>query len=245
MAVEWSMITHITKIDPAKPLPADLGVLKRTDMVIVGGSDNVTADNTLATIQQVADVVPDIPLLQEPYVAQHVSTETVAAVDQLFVPSIYNGDDTHFRGKQLEIFTELGSELEGLWEQDGTAADIATKISAVGYVIQNTTSKAAAVAGVSEAFSKKQVRGAALATEIFYDFPLFYIENSGQFGNMDDIHAAASVLDETQLLYGGGIDSAQKATKALTAGADAVVVGDCFHEDPNAFVQTIDTDSQR
>lgn len=144
-----------------------------------------------------------------------------------------------------ELIAELGSELEGLWEQDGAAVDIATKISAVGYVIQNTASKAATVAGVAEAFSEDQVRGAALATEIFYDFPLFYIENSGQFGNMGDIHAAASVLNETQLLYGGGIDSAQKATRALTAGADAVVVGDCFHEDRNAFVQTISTDPQR
>lgn len=72
----------------------------------------------------------------------------------------------------------------------------------------------------------------------FYDFPLFYIEYSGQFGETADVHAAATALDETRLLYGGGIDSAQKATQVLDAGTDAVVVGDCFHEDSKAYLKT-------
>ena len=117
-------------------------------------------------------------------------------------------------------------------------AEVTNKICAVGYVVQNIESKAASVAGVTEPLSIGEVRGAALATEIFYDFPLFYVEHSGQFGETGVMNAAASMLDETGLLYGGGIDSAQKANAVLAAGADAIVVGDCFHNDREAYLQT-------
>lgn len=238
MAFEWSGISHITKIDPAKPLPADLGVLEHTDLVIVGGSDNVTEANTLEVIRQVAELFPTVPLLQEPSSSQEVSVETISIADCLLVPAIYNGDHDHFVGKHLRMFTQFSSDLVELIGQDVLLSDIANKICAVGYVIQNTDAKAAQVTGVTEPFSVEEVQGAALATEIFYDFPLFYIEYSGQFGETADVYAAAIALDETRLLYGGGIDSAQKATQVLDAGADAVVVGDCFHEDSKAYLKT-------
>ena len=242
MTIEWPAITHITKIDPAKPLPADLGVLEHTDLVIVGGSDDVTEENALTTIQKVVDSVPEIPVLQEPYSSQHVSVETIAAVDQLFVPAIYNGDQTHFVGKHLQMFTQLSSDFEGLLGQSGSMASVAEKVCAVGYVIQNADSRAASTAGVTESLSLEEVRGAALATEVFYDFPLFYVEYSGQFGDTAAVEAAATVLDETYLLYGGGIDSAQKANAVLDSGADAIVVGDCFHENREAYRQTTRVD---
>jgi phosphoglycerol geranylgeranyltransferase len=191
---------------------------------------------------EVVDSVPEIPVLQEPYSSQHVSVETIAAVDQLFVPAIYNGDQTHFVGKHLQMFTQLSANFEGLLGQSGSMAGVAEKICAVGYVIQNADSRAASTAGVTESLSLKGVRGAALATEVFYDFPLFYLEYSGQFGGTTAVDAAATVLEETYLLYGGGIDSAQKANTVLDSGADAIVVGDCFHENRGAYRQTARVD---
>jgi len=41
------------------------------------------------------------------------------------------------------------------------------------------------------------------------------------------------------LLYGGGIQRAAQTEEILNAGADAVVVGDIFHEDPERFLDTI------
>lgn len=38
------------------------------------------------------------------------------------------------------------------------------------------------------------------------------------------------------------IDSAQKANTVLDSGADAIVVGDCFHEDHDAYRQTTRVD---
>lgn len=217
-------------------------MLEYTDLVIVGGSDNVTEENALTTIREVVDSVPEIPVLQEPYSSQQVSVETIAAVDQLFVPATYNGDQTRFVGKHLQMFTRLSSDFEDLLGQSGSMAGVAEKICAVGYVIQNLDSRASSTAGVTESLSLDEVWGAALGTEVFYNFPLFYVEYSGQFGGTAAVDAAATVLDETYLLYGGGIDSAQKANAVLDSGADAIVVGGCFHEDREAYRQTTRVD---
>lgn len=238
MDLDWTNVTHITKIDPAKSFPADIEALEHTDLVIVGGSDGVTEANTLEAIQRVKESFPKHQLVQEPYTSNQVSMETIGIVDLVTVPAIFNGDRDHFVGKHLEMFSQLGSDLEGLLGQDVSISAVVDNLAAVGYVIQNTDSKAATVSGVSESLSVEQIRGAALATEVFYDFPVFYVEYSGQFGGTADVEAAASYLEDTVLLYGGGIDSAQKVSDVLAAGADAVVVGNCFHNDIKKFVQT-------
>ncbi|MFC7010112.1 geranylgeranylglyceryl/heptaprenylglyceryl phosphate synthase [Halalkalicoccus salilacus] len=238
MDLDWADITHITKIDPVKAFPADIEVLEYTDLVIVGGSDGVTETNTLEAIRRVKESFPKLQIVQEPYTSTQVSIETIATVDVVGVPAIFNGDRDHFVGKHLEMFSQLGSDFEELQGQDASISVVVDKLVAVGYVIQNTDSKAATVSGVDESLSAEQIRGAALATEIFYGFPVFYVEYSGMFGGTADIEAAAPYLEDTVLLYGGGISSAHQASEVLLAGADAVVVGDCFHDDPDAFAQT-------
>ena len=73
---------------------------------------------------------------------------------------------------------------------------------------------------------------------MFYDFPVFYVEYSGTVGRPTAIIAASTYLEDTILLYGGGIDFAEKASAILAAGADAIVVGNCFHDDRDKFGQT-------
>lgn len=252
MELDWSGIDHVTKVDPAKPLPADLDVLERTDLVMVGGSDEVTEANTLEVIDRIKDAVPNTPVFQEPYESGQVSMDTVEAADYLSIPAIYNGDRDHFLGKHLNLFTEMGSkpdELLGaalpvvgkLVKSKGleVVSRVTDKIVAEGYVIQNPNSKAARVSGVTDPMSTQEVAGAALATEVYYDFPVFYIEYSGTYGGPNDVEAAATYLGSSILLYGGGIDDGEKASEILDAGADAVVVGDCFHRDPETFLDTI------
>lgn len=252
MGIDWGSISHVTKVDPAKPLPEDLGVLEGTDLVMVGGSDDVTEENALATIERIADAHPRMPLLQEPYRGNHVSRDSAALVDGVAVPAVYNGDARSFRGKHVEFFTELvrapeevtggglplvGSRLQARGE--AAVNELVDQLVPEGYVIQNVESRAATVAGVEEAFTREQVAGAAIATEAFYRFPVFYLEYSGRYGGTDDVAAAAAHLEETTMLYGGGIASAAQTEEILEAGADAVVVGDCFHDDPARFRRTI------
>ncbi|AFK18269.1 heptaprenylglyceryl phosphate synthase [Haloferax mediterranei ATCC 33500] len=252
MSLDWNDITHITKVDPAEPLPQDLEILSQTDLVIVGGSDGVTQENSLDAIERVQNQFPDLPVFQEPYGSDHVSSETMDAVDYLSVPAVYNGDRDNFVAKHVDFFTEVGSKPE---EVVGTGlpivgdviasrgrdaiASAAEKILGEGYVIQNLDSKAATVSGVDKRYSPDEVAGAALATESFYGFPIFYIEYSGVYGGPEDVEAAAKYLDETALLYGGGIRSNRQTREILDAGADAIVVGDCFHDDPEQYLQTI------
>ncbi|MCU4975116.1 heptaprenylglyceryl phosphate synthase [Halobacteria archaeon AArc-m2/3/4] len=254
MNLDWQTITHVTKVDPAKPLPPDLGVLEGTDLVLVGGSDDVTERNTLAAIEQVNSQFPALPVLQEPYSATHVSTDTIENADFLSIPAVYNGDRDHFVGKHVDLFTEVGrkpDELLGtgvpivgdLIASKGRDAisDLSSKLFGEGYVVQHLDSAAATMAGVRECYTPEQVAGAALATETFYGFPVFYIEYSGTYGGPVDVEAAAPYLSDTVLLYGGGIDSHEKAIEILEAGADAIVVGDCFHDDPDTYLETIPT----
>ncbi|SFS69015.1 heptaprenylglyceryl phosphate synthase [Halostagnicola kamekurae] len=252
MDIDWDDCSHITKVDPAKPLPADLEILQETDLVMVGGSDGVTEDNTLKTIRAIAAAAPDVPVLQEPYDASQVSRETIDRADLLAVPAVYNGDWDHFVGKHVDLFTELGrkpSETLGssvplvgdVIESRGLDAisNLASNLVGEGYVVQHLESAAADVSGVDAVYTPEEVAGAALATEAFYGFPIFYVEYSGAYGGPEDVEAASPHLSETTLLYGGGIDSHEKTTEILEAGADAVVVGDSFHDDPAIYLETI------
>ncbi|ELY60794.1 heptaprenylglyceryl phosphate synthase [Natronolimnohabitans innermongolicus] len=252
MDLDWDGITHVTKVDPAKPLPPTLDVLAGTDLVIVGGSDDVTERNTIETIDALEDAFPSLPVLQEPYDSDHVSSETIDAVDGVAVPAVYNGNREHFVGKHVDLFTEVGRKPDEIL---GTSiplvgnritskavdaiGDLTEKLVGEGYVVQHLDSAAADVSGVEERYTPDQVAGAALATEAFYGFPVFYVEYSGTYGGPEDVEAAARYLEETTLVYGGGIDSRAKAQEILEAGADAIVVGDCFHDDPETFRETI------
>ena len=252
MQIDWDDVTHVTKVDPAKPLPTDLEVLSGTDLVLVGGSDDVTEANTLEAIDALQAAHPDKTVFQEPYSAAHVSRATVERADAVAVPAVYNGDRDHFVGKHVDLFTEVASQPEELLganlplvgrfvESKGrdVVAELAANLLGEGYVVQHLESAAADRAGVDTTYTPEQVAGAALATETFYGFPIFYVEYSGTYGGPEDVEAAARYLEETRLFYGGGIDSAEKATEILEAGADAIVVGDCFHDDPETFRATI------
>jgi len=252
MPVDWDAVSHVTKVDPAEDLPADLSILAGTDLVIVGGSDGVTEGNSLDAIERVRDEVAGVPVFQEPYSSSHVSRDTIAAADRLSVPAVFNGDRENFVAKHVQFFAEaaakpaeamasrvplLGDVVQS--KARDAVADLATDVVGEGYVVQNLDSKAASESGVTRTFSTDEVAGAALATESFYGFPIFYVEYSGTYGGTEDVAAAAQYLEDTTLLYGGGITSGEQTEAILDAGADAVVVGDCFHDAPERFRDTI------
>lgn len=166
MSLDWGRISHVTKVDPAKPLPDDLSILAETDLIMIGGSDGVTEANSLETLRKVRSQCPDIPLFQEPYHSSQISPETVATADYLAAPAVYNGDQANFVTKHVDFFTEIGSTSDttigsGLpaigdlvaSEGSNAVAKISEKILGEGYVIQNLDSKAARTAGVEATFT--------------------------------------------------------------------------------------------
>jgi phosphoglycerol geranylgeranyltransferase len=62
---------------------------------------------------------------------------------------------------------------------------------------------------------------------------LIYLEYSGTFGGEEAEEILESVsegLTWSRLWYGGGLNNRENARRVLDAGADAVVVGNVFHE---------------
>ncbi|MFC7080693.1 geranylgeranylglyceryl/heptaprenylglyceryl phosphate synthase [Halorussus caseinilyticus] len=102
------------------------------------------------------------------------------------------------------------------------------------YVIQNPDSAAAREANVTESdlLSASETKQRAMAAERHLESELVYLEYSGTYGGDEAAETLAAVsesLSWSRLWYGGGLDSRERATAMLDAGADAIVVGDAFH----------------
>ncbi len=241
--------THITKIDPepSKKIPIAFSrYLGHTDAISVGGSADVTSENTVDTFRILEFL--STPAFHEPSEPRHVTDESQSKSEFLAVPQVLNGDDEAFVG-------EFGAGVEYIREEMAPAllanvpivsAALKDRIAAVltgfmlesavteAYIIQNLESAAARESGVSQEnlVDAKGAKHRALVAEHVLKSEILYLEYSGTFGGSE----AVGILEEidsgvewTRIWYGGGIDSREKAVDILRAGADSVVVGDVFH----------------
>ena len=113
-----------------------------------------------------------------------------------------------------------------------------TEIVPEGYCILNPECKAASLTGADASLTEEDVLGYARMAEHFFRLPVFYLEYSGMFGDPELVEKTASVLSDTRLFYGGGIDSAERA-KEMAAISDTIVVGNIIYEDLNKALATV------
>lgn len=78
----------------------------------------------------------------------------------------------------------------------------------------------------------------ARMAENYFKLPIFYLEYSGAYGDIEIVKATAEVLNDTKLFYGGGITSVEQA-KEMAAHANTVVVGNIIYEDLKAALKTV------
>lgn len=244
----WS---HVTKVDPEdrKRLPiAFPRYLAHTDAVSVGGSADVTEANTVRTFGLLDPL--DTPAFHEPSDATHVTRDTQSKAAFLAVPQVLNGDSDAFVGTFGEgveyVREEMAPTLVGklpfaslLPGSDRLAGVLAGAMlsDAVteAYIVQNPDSAAARESGVTpdDVLGPTDAKRRAMAAEYVLESEICYLEYSGTYGG-DEAAETLTAIDEgvewTRVWYGGGVDSREKATAVLEAGADAVVVGDVFHE---------------
>ncbi|MWV64075.1 heptaprenylglyceryl phosphate synthase [Halorubrum sp. JWXQ-INN 858] len=242
---DWS---HVTKVDPEerKKLPiAFPRYLAHTDAVSVGGSADVTDENTRATFTLLESL--QTPAFHEPSGADHVTRETLSSAAFLAVPQVLNGDDDAFVGtfgKGVEAVRDR--MVPGMLGRVATAPVVGDRLRGVltdvmlsnavveAYIVQNPDSAAARESGVTAAdvLDPAAAKQRAMAAEYVLDAEVLYLEYSGTYGG-EEATAALEAIDDgvdwTRVWYGGGVDSREKATAVLDAGADAVVVGDVFH----------------
>ncbi|NEU56545.1 heptaprenylglyceryl phosphate synthase [Halorussus sp. MSC15.2] len=242
--------THVTKVDPedAKKIPLLYPLyLRHTSAVSVGGSADVTARNTEETFALLGPA--SVPVFHEPSGPRHVTLRTREQADLLAIPEVLNGDSEALVGQLGEATEYVREEMvpdlladRTPWLPDFAAdalADFATSwllADAIfeAYVIQNPDSAAAREANVTETdlLTPRESKQRAMAAERHLESELVYLEYSGTYGGDDAAEALATIsegLTWSRLWYGGGIDSRERATAMLDAGADAIVVGDAFH----------------
>jgi phosphoglycerol geranylgeranyltransferase len=243
---------HITKVDPenAKKLPVLFPLyLQHTSAVSVGGSRDVNAHNTAETFDLLSWT--PTPAFHEPSAPEHVTTNTRKKAEFLAIPEVLNGDTESLVGK-------LGSGIEHIRDElvpsllaaklpvalpdavERRVAAFATSwllSEAVfeAYIIQNVDSAAARESGVTadDRLTPTAAKHRAMAAERHLGSKVVYLEYSGTFGGeeaADILRAIREGVSWSRIWYGGGLDSADAANAMLDAGADAVVVGNVFHE---------------
>ncbi|MBU8906400.1 heptaprenylglyceryl phosphate synthase [Desertibacillus haloalkaliphilus] len=219
--LEW---THVFKLDPNKEISdADLEKIceSGTDGIIVGGSDGVTLDNTLQLLARVRRYP----------VACALEVSTIDSItpgfDHYFIPSVLNSNEVKWvTGLHHQAVKEFGPIMN--WDE----------IVMEGYCILNPESKAAKLTDANTSLTEEDVVAYARMAEHMYRFPIFYIEYSGVFGDPAIVKAAKDVLEETRLVYGGGITTTEQA-REISLIADTVVVGNIIYDDLNAALATV------
>ncbi len=244
--------THITKVDPeaAKRLPLAYPLyLQHTSAVSVGGSRDVTGSNTEETFELVN--AANVPAFHEPSAARHVTDRTRDQAEFLAIPEVVNGDSEAMVGvlgkgieyAQEELAPKLIDEKlpfpvsGGLRDRlaDFAASWLIREAVFEAYIIMNLDSAAAREANVTEndLLDPEQAKQRAMAAERHLGSDVVYLEYSGTFGGdeaVDLLGAIEEGVSGARVFYGGGLDDRANARTVLDAGADAVVVGNVFHE---------------
>lgn len=215
MNLDMANWKHVFKIDPDRYLDdEDMEQLCRsgTDAIIVGGSTGVTFDNTHALLTRLRSY--DIACALEISEADAI----VPDFDLYMIPVVLNTDDgAWITGQHHQALREYSSLLD--WN----------RVIPEGYVILNEHSAAAFVTGAKPLEAVEDLNAYAEMADRLFRMPVFYVEYSGVFGNMDWVREAKSTLKHARLFYGGGIRTREQALLAMEA-ADTIVVGNIIYE---------------
>lgn len=218
---EWK---HVFKLDPDKEISdekLEMICESGTDAIIVGGSDNVTMDNVLNLMSRIRRYL--VPCVLEVSAIESI----MPGFDLYFIPSVLNSTNTKWvMGLHHEAVKEYGEIMS--WDE----------LIVEGYCILNRDCKAAALTEANTELTADDVMAYARMAENMFHMPIFYLEYSGKYGDVNVVQAASSVLTSTKLFYGGGISTPEQAAE-MAEYADVIVVGNVIYEDFNSALKTV------
>ncbi|WP_312753507.1 heptaprenylglyceryl phosphate synthase [Rummeliibacillus suwonensis] len=215
---------HVFKVDPAKNISDEaLEALceSGTDAIIVGGTDDVTLDGVL-------DLLARIRRYTVPVALEISNIDSVTpGYDYYLIPSVLNSTDTTWvKDLHHEAIKAYGDVM--VWDE----------LIAEGYCILNSDCKAAKVTGAKTDLQEADVIAYARMAENFFQLPVFYMEYSGIYGDPQLVRSVSQELQQTQLIYGGGITSEANAEE-MAKYADTVVVGNIIYADLETALKTV------
>lgn len=218
---EWK---HVFKLDPNKEInDNDLERIceSGTDGLIIGGSDGVTEDNIL-------DLLMRIRRYSVPCALEVSSLETVTpGFDYYFIPSVLNSNSTNWiTGLHHKAVKEFGAIMN--WDE----------IVMEGYCVLNPESKVAAITESNTNLTTEDIVAYAQMAEKMFKLPIFYIEYSGVYGDIEVVKEVSEILQRTQLFYGGGIKTLEQA-KEMAEFANTIVVGNIIYENIDQALSTV------
>ncbi|HCN61038.1 MULTISPECIES: heptaprenylglyceryl phosphate synthase [Mammaliicoccus] len=215
---------HVFKLDPAKSITdEDLMMVceSGTDAIIIGGTDNVTEDNVLNLMSRVRRY----PL---PCALEISNIESVVpGFDFYFVPSVLNSNKVDYHN----------GILQQAIKKYGYMMDF-DEIFLEAYVVMNEDSKVAKLTDARTHLDIEDLISYARMVDKLYHMPIFYLEYSGKYGNVDEVKEVKEHLENAQLIYGGGINNKEKA-KEMAEFADTIVVGNIIYKDLKKALQTV------
>jgi putative glycerol-1-phosphate prenyltransferase len=215
---------HVFKLDPDRDITDEAlerVCLSGTHAIIVGGSTGITFENTV-------DLLARVRRFELPCVLEISDLDAIVpGFDLYFIPIVLNATDPRWIvGKHLEAIREYGPMMQ--WDQ----------VVAEGYIILNDSSAAAQLTEANAGLDARDIVAYAKLSERLFQLPIFYMEYSGMFGDMELVRRAASVLDKSRLFYGGGINSLERAREAAQA-AHTIVVGNIIYEQLERALETV------
>ncbi|MBY6038237.1 heptaprenylglyceryl phosphate synthase [Fictibacillus nanhaiensis] len=215
---------HVFKLDPDKEISdSDLETIceSGTDAIIVGGSEGVTLDNTL-------DLMSRIRRYAVPCVLEVSNIESLTpGFDFYYIPTVLNARDANFiTGLHTQALKEYGDIMN--WNE----------ILTEGYCIVNPKCKAAERSSADTDLTADDVVAYARMAEKMFQLPIFYLEYSGTYGNVEIVQKVKNVLENSVFYYGGGITTADQAAE-MAQFADTVVVGNIIYDNLQAAIETV------
>jgi putative glycerol-1-phosphate prenyltransferase len=218
---EWR---HAFKLDPNKEISdSDLERVceSGTSAIIIGGSDGVTLDNVLNLMSRVRRYTV-------PCVLEISNLESITpGFDLYFIPTVLNSTDVKWiKGIHHQAVKDYGVLMN--WDE----------ILVEGYCILNEDCKAAKMTSANANLDEDDVVAYAMMAENLFKIPIFYLEYSGKYGDVNLVKSAKRYLNNTTLFYGGGIKNAAQA-KEMGQFADVIVVGNALYENFGEALKTV------
>ena len=163
-----------------------------------------------------------------PCVLEVSTIETVTpGFDLYFIPTILNSRDTKWiTGLHHQAVKEYGEIMD--WEE----------IVMEGYCILNEDCKAAKLTNANTNLTNEEVIAYAVMAEKMFQLPIFYLEYSGKYGDVELVANVKKSLEKTVLFYGGGISTIEQA-KEMAKHADVIVVGNVIYENFEQALETV------
>lgn len=215
---------HVFKLDPNKELSEqDLEQIceSGTDAIIVGGSDGVTLDNVLLLLASIRRYT--VPCVLEVSTIESVTP----GFDFYYIPSVLNSRNPRWiTGLHHEALKEFGDIMN--WEE----------ILMEGYCVLNQDAKVAQLTDAACDLDVDDVIAYARLADRLFRLPIFYLEYSGTYGDVELVKQVKQELQSAQLYYGGGIQTAEQA-REMAQYADTVVVGNVIYTNIKEALRTV------